>query len=290
MGFWYTGEMSKRLTKSQVIKFQKKIFDYYTAQGRHHLPWRTKKRTPYQVLVSEVMLQQTQVDRVIPFFKNWMKVFPHWKSLAQASQADVLRAWKGLGYNSRALRLQKLAQVVMSEHGGKLLSNKALLQKLPGIGPYTAGAVRVFAFGLSDVFIETNIRRIFIHEFLSHKKNVTDTEIVELVTQTLPEKDVFIWYSALMDYGATLPKILKNNPNKKSKHYTKQSTFKGSDREIRGRVLDFLLHKNSQTYTSLLKKLQDEKIVCDDTRLHALLIQLEKEGFLKVRGKKVFLK
>jgi len=275
----------KKLTAKQIKKFQDIVLGYYRDHGRQHLPWRNKKRTPYQVLVSEVMLQQTQVDRVIPFFKEWMKQFPNFKSLAEARQADVLRLWKGLGYNSRALRLQKLAQIVTNEYKGRLPKERQALEALPGIGPYTAGAVRVFAFEESDIFIETNIRRIYIHHFFPDAKEVHDKDIMDLVEQTLPEMGAFTWYSALMDYGSTLPKVLKKNPNTQSKHYTKQSKFEGSDRQVRGKILEILLLKNSTSDQELVGILGIEK-----KRYKKILQTMEKEGFIIIADDGISLK
>jgi len=275
----------KKLTAKQIKKFQDIVLGYYRDHGRQHLPWRNKTRTPYQVLVSEVMLQQTQVDRVIPFFKEWMKQFPNFKSLTEARQVDVLRLWKGLGYNSRALRLQKLAQIVTNEYKGRLPKERQALEALPGIGPYTAGAVRVFAFEESDIFIETNIRRIYIHHFFPDAKEVHDKDIMDLVEQTLPEMGAFTWYSALMDYGSTLPKVLKKNPNTQSKHYTKQSKFEGSDRQVRGKILEILLLKNSTSDQELVGILGIEK-----KRYKKILQTMEKEGFIIIADDGISLK
>ena len=286
----------KKLTPKQIKTFQKTILDYYYEYGRTHLPWRKKTRTPYHVLVSEVMLQQTQVDRVIPFFQNWVKAFPTFKALAHAGQSDVLRLWKGLGYNSRALRLHRLAQIVTDEYAGRLPSDRKQLESLPGIGPYTAGAIRVFAFEESDIFIETNIRRIFIHHFFRNTKEVRDVDILDLVEKTLlseyplPSKgsevtDVFTWYSALMDYGSILPKIIKKNPNTQSKHYTKQSKFQGSDRQIRGKILEILLKKDVTSEKELFGILGNEK-----NRYREILQDMKKGGFVVVQKGKIFLK
>lgn len=267
--------------RRKIKAFQNKVLDFYAQHGRHDLPWRKKTRTPYQVLVSEVMLQQTQVDRVISFFKNWMKLFPHFKALAQAKQSEVLRAWKGLGYNSRALRLQKLARVVTQEYGGCLPCTRAELEALPGVGPYTAGAVRVFAFGQSEVFIETNIRRVFIHEFFQGHGQIHDSELLSLIKQTLPPEGVFEWYSGLMDYGSTLPKILKTNPNTKSRHYTRQSKFDGSDRQIRGLILELLLEKGFQ-FEQLKASIEDRlgRMISTE-RFENIVDGLREEGFLR---------
>jgi len=275
-----------KLNKKDIRNFQKLIFDFYHDHGRHDLPWR-KNISPYAVVVSEIMLQQTGVDRVIPFFKNWMKRFPNWKKLSLASQKDILRCWKGLGYNSRALRLQKLARIVVEKYKDKLPRERKQLESLSGIGPYTAGAIRAFAFDESEVFIETNIRRIFIHHFFSHKKQVHDSEIFEILDYLSTcnlKLSTREWYWALMDYGSYLAKIIPN-PNKKSKHYTKQSKFKGSDREIRGTILALLLGQEKISRASLTKKLKEKK-----DRIQKILDDLEKEGFVIQKGKSIILK
>ena len=260
--------------------------EYYGEYGRHDLPWRTKP-TAYRVLVSEIMLQQTQVSRVIPFFKKWIHKFPSWRALAKAPQSEVLMHWKGLGYNSRALRLQKLAKIVTQEYRGRLPQDYQTLLKLPGIGPYTAGAVRAFAFNLYTPIIETNIRRIFIHHFFRGENTVSDTEIFEIMNDMGEIDNPRIWYAALMDYGATLPKIIKHNPNKQSKHYTKQSKFVGSDRQIRGRILDILLQ---QTNHRISKEKIFQELGNEHERYQNIFNQLEKENFIKQTKKTLILK
>jgi A/G-specific adenine glycosylase len=269
--------------KSDYQKFRNTVMEYYGEYGRHELPWRTN-HSAYRVTVSEIMLQQTQVDRVIPFFKKWMKQFPSWKALANAPQSEVLRHWKGLGYNSRALRLQKLAQAVCNEYRGRLPHDYDVLLKLPGIGPYTAGAIRAFAFNEWTPLIETNIRRVYIHHFFNGELDVSDTEIMEIINDMGEMEEPRIWYAALMDYGATLPKIIKHNPNRQSKHYTRQSKFEGSDRQIRGRILDILLEKNKQSVNAIYVKLGDEH-----ARYQKILEQLQKEGFVVIQKKSVSL-
>lgn len=281
------------LKPSEIKKFQKIIWDYYITSGRKNLPWR-KSINPYKIWVSEVMLQQTQVDRVVPFFIAWMKQFPTIQKLASASQVDLLRLWKGLGYNSRALRMKQTAQIIVKNYKGKFPKTVESLQKLPGIGPYTAGAISAFAFNQSMVIIETNIRRVFIHHFFTDRENVTDDEILQLVEKTLDIKKPREWYWALMDYGTFLGRTLnikgkKYNPNIQSKHYTKQSKFIGSDREIRGNILSILLQeKNTTTFNKLvisLKKYSENKI-----RINKILNQLENEGFIVFNNTKIVLK
>lgn len=273
--------------------------EYYGEYGRHHLPWRTKP-SPYRVVVSEIMLQQTQADRVIPFFNKWMKQFPSWKKLSEAPQSEVLRAWKGLGYNSRALRLHKLAQSVVNDYKGRLPRDYESLLTLPGIGPYTAGAVCAFAFDTYVPLIETNIRRIFIHHFFADRDNVSDTEILEIMHDMGDIPEPREWYAALMDYGSTLPKIIKHNPNTKSKHYTKQSSFKGSDRQIRGKILEILLEQSKISKEKLFQKLchcepalptgrERSNLENQIERYQNIVNQLEKEHFIKQTKKGISL-
>ncbi|MDH5442485.1 MAG: A/G-specific adenine glycosylase [Candidatus Nomurabacteria bacterium] len=269
--------MNNRVKK----KFQDTVWDYFHEHGRHHLPWRTNP-TPYRVLVSEIMLQQTQVDRVIPFFKNWVKSFPNFKRLASAKQSDILRLWKGLGYNSRALRLHRSAKIVSEKYHGRLPRLRTELESLPGVGPYTAGAIRAFAFNQDEAIIETNIRRIFIYHFFQNKKLVHDQEILSVVQETLPIGRSADWYGALMDYGTYLAGIIEN-PNRNSKHYTKQKKFEGSDRQIRGKILEYLL-EDSFTVKVVIKKLDEPT-----DRVKKILEQLEREGFIKNSRGKIFL-
>jgi A/G-specific adenine glycosylase len=281
------------LKPSEIKKFQKIIWDYYITSGRKNLPWR-KSINPYKIWVSEVMLQQTQVDRVVPFFIAWMKQFPTIQKLASASQVDLLRLWKGLGYNSRALRMKQTAQIIVKNYKGKFPKTVESLQKLPGIGPYTAGAISAFAFNQSMVIIETNIRRVFIHHFFTDRSDVHDDEILLLVEQTLDIKKPREWYWALMDYGAFLGRTLhikgkKYNPNIQSKHYTKQSKFIGSDREIRGDILSILLQeKNTTTFNKLVISLK--KYSENISRINKILNQLENEGFIVFNNTKIVLK
>jgi A/G-specific adenine glycosylase len=282
-----------RKVKSDYQQFKNTVMEHYGEYGRHDLPWR-KNQSPYYVAVSEIMLQQTQVDRVIPFFNNWMKQFPNWKKLANAPQSDVLRAWKGLGYNSRALRLQKLAREVTDVYKEKIPSNYELLLKLPGIGPYTAGAIRAFAFDQYTPLIETNIRRIFIYHFFNNESYISDTEIFETMNDMGEIENPREWYAALMDYGSTLPKIIKHNPNIQSKHYKKQSKFDGSDRQIRGKILDILLETKKISKKKIFEQLYEYNSRKDSNsekeRYQKITDQLEKENFIKQTKKSFILR
>lgn len=262
-------------------RFQQTIWDYYRAHKRV-FPWRTTA-DPYKILISEIMLQQTQTDRVIPYFNAWMKKFPTLKKLAAASTGDVLKAWQGLGYNRRALSLKKLAEAVAIAHAGKLPHDFDSLLALPGIGPYTAGAILAFAFNKAVPFVETNIRRVYIHFFFNDKSSVSDKEIFKLVEATMDRIHPREWYSALMDYGVKLAKEGIPNPNRRSKHYTKQSKFEGSLRQVRGAILKILA--NGPTTIPKIKKLHPEF----SDRLDKALSDLQKEGFISITKTKVHL-
>lgn len=264
-------------------QFHKLIYGFYAKHGRSHLPWRTKP-TPYRVLVSEIMLQQTQVDRVIPKFNTWMKQFPTITKLASAKTSDVLAAWQGLGYNSRALRLQRATQTIVKKHKGKIPANREELAHLPGIGPYTAGAVLAFAFNKPETFIETNIRRVFIYHFFGNRTEITDSELLPIINEMLDTKNTAKWYGALMDYGSTLPKQVRSNPNTKSKHYSKQSKFQGSIRQVRGAVLRYLLANKKATIKKLSQVINRSEI-----DMQQAVSGLEKDGLIKKKGASVFL-
>lgn len=225
----------KRLTAKQVGDFRKTVYRHYAECGRMDLPWR-KTKEPYRILVSEFMLQQTQVSRVASKFETFVGRFPDFESLAGASLREVLAEWSGLGYNRRALMLKKTAEEVVSGHRGKLPRTFEKLIALPGVGPATAAAVSAFAFGKAHPFIETNIRAVFIHHFHRGNGAVADTEILPLVEQTLDHGNPRRWFYALMDYGVAL-KERHANPSRRSAHYTRQGKFEGSNREARGRII-----------------------------------------------------
>ena len=255
--------------------FQEFVLDYYRKEGRD-LIWR-KTTDPYHVLVSEIMLQQTQVDRVSRNFPVFIERFPDFGSLSTATLAEILTAWQGMGYNRRAIALQKCAQRVMADFGGSLPANADILATFPGIGRATASSICAFAFNMPVIFIETNIRRVFIHFFFSGTATVTDAEILPLVEETLYREDPRTWYNALMDLGTSLKKTVPN-PNRRSAHYTKQSSFEGSDREIRGWILKSLV-KNS--------RITERMITChfpDLERVRKILTALECEGFVARDG------
>lgn len=256
-------------TSRIISQFQKKIWDFYVLNKRD-FPWR-ETRNPYKILVSEVMLQQTQTSRVLPKYEFFLEKFPTITSLAKAKNEDVLRLWSGLGYNRRALYLKRTAEIISSTKD--VWVTPEFLQTLPGIGPNTAGAIYVFSTNKPHVFIETNIRRVFIYEFFKDKSEILDKDILKLINSTLDIKKPRDWYYALMDYGAYLAKT-ETNPNRKSKHYTKQSKFEGSLRQIRGKILKLLLEKGKMPEKEL------EMYFKDKEKLTKALQHLEKDRII----------
>jgi A/G-specific adenine glycosylase len=221
------------------------------------------------------MLQQTQVPRVVPKYKQFTHRFPSFQALADASTAEVLTHWKGLGYNRRAVHLKQTAEAVMQQYQGRLPDDYNELVKLPGIGPYTARAVQAFAFNIPSVFIETNIRTVFLSHFFSGRQApVDDKEVYLLIEQTLDRDNPREWYYALMDYGAYL-KQEGFDYNKHSKHYTKQTPFKGSNREARSRILSYLLLR-SPAHVDEIARATGYKHELVSRNLNAM----EKEGLL----------
>lgn len=257
-------------------QFVRMVTEYYARAGRHTLPWR-RTRNPYRILVSELMLQQTQVDRVIPKYRSFLRRFPTMKSLEHASLGDVIREWQGLGYNRRAKMLHSCARKIVHDHTGRLPKTQQELMALPGIGHYTAGAIMAFAYNIPVPIIETNIRTVFIHHFFGDETDVPDRDIVRLIERFLDRKNPRTWYYALMDYGAYLKKTV-GNQNVRSKQYTKQSTFKGSDRQIRGMILKLLTQKHFS------RKQFHTQLPFDVQRIDEQLTKLTSEGLIDRKG------
>jgi A/G-specific adenine glycosylase len=200
-----------------------------------------------------MMLQQTQVDRVIPKYKAFIKQYPTVQRLARASLSDCLQIWQGLGYNRRAKFLRSAAIAVVKEYGGVFPKTHTELETLPGIGPYTASAICAFAYNLPVAMIETNIRQVFIEHFFKNQTRIADGDILAIIDSSLDRKNPREWYWALMDYGSYL-KSKHGNINKKSKHYVKQSPFIGSLRQVRGAIIKLLLENSLATPAALAKR------------------------------------
>lgn len=239
-----------------VRAVQHHILQWYKKNKRDNLPWRfteTRIVGAYEILVSEIMLQQTQVSRVLDKFPKFIRAFPTVQHLAHTSLKNVLKEWQGMGYNRRGLYLKQCAEESIKRFNGVIPSDPLLLKTLPGIGPYTAGAVLSFAFNKPIVFFDTNIRKFFIHYFFSHQNNkekISDTEILPIAQRLFYTKNPRLWNYAIMDYGAIMlsrtPKLLS-----RVKSYHKQSPFLGSTRFFRSQIVQYLLKHNHATHAEL---------------------------------------
>lgn len=261
------------LSPGEIARFRREIYRHYVVHGRR-LPWR-ETRDPYAILVSEIMLQQTPVARVLPQYPVFLAAFPDFAALARAPLSRVLEVWQGLGYPRRALALKETAGRVLRCYGGRLPQEPEELERLPGIGPATAGAVCAFAFGVPVPFIETNIRRVFRHFFFRGDAEVTDRELMPLVARTLDQRRVREWYYALMDYGVWL-KAQAMTVNRLRK---RQAPYGGSDRQLRGEILRALLATPGLSAPELAAALGRDLL-----RVCRLLAALEREGFLLCQG------
>ena len=252
--------------------FAAQVWDHYRQHGRHDLPWR-QTADPYHIMISEVMLQQTQVARVVPKYQEFLIKFPAIEKLAEARLAGVLRSWNGLGYNRRPKFLHQAAQQL---NGREFPRTSQELSALPGIGPNTAGAILAYAFNQPAVFVETNIRTVFIHHFFPQGDAVNDKAILQLIGQTIDRENPREWYWALMDYGSHLKQTV-GNKSKQSKSYAKQSTFQGSRRQLRGQIIRYLAEQNCTQ--------QDLETRIQDSRLAAVLNDLVNENLISRRGR-----
>lgn len=263
------------LNPEKLASFQNFIWTFYKNEGRK-FEWRNVD-SPYYVMVSEIMLQQTQTYRVEPKYRAFIDAFPDLESLASASLRDVLVMWQGLGYNRRGKFLHQAAQKIMQEFDGNIPEDPELLVTLPGIGKNTAGSISAFAFNRPTIFIETNIRTVFIHSFFKEQESIHDNLIIPLIGQTVDQDNPREWYYALMDYGVHLKKIVPN-PSRRSKHHAVQSKFQGSDRQIRGAIIRALVQRHALSEPELT-------IICSgDSRVPAILGQLEQERFIQRIG------
>lgn len=272
-----------------IVSFHRALTDYYYQSGRHDMPWRRPDKQgnfdPYKILVSEMMLQQTQVDRVVPKYQEFLEQFPDAQTLADAKLAAVLRAWSGLGYNRRAKYLWGAARQIVDTYDGVFPMSPEELKRLPGIGQNTAGAIMAYAFNRPVEYVETNVRTVIIHHFFHDKQNVEDKQIRKVLELLLPGEGgrddharmqgaqlsprEFYW--AMMDYGTYLKKTV-GNLNRASKSYKKQSAFHGSLRQIRGAVIRLL------TAAPLTRQELEQHIA--DERLEQVLVSLRTEGLI----------
>jgi A/G-specific adenine glycosylase len=274
--YFFKSWQEKGLCEESVQEFRRIIYDYYEIK-RRPFAWRDVI-VPYHVLVSEVMLQQTQTHRVAEKFPPFIVAFPDYAALAHAPFEHVLSLWKGLGYNRRALALKQCALKIVTEYDGVLPDEVDTLVHFPGIGPHTAASIVAFAFNKPTLFLETNIRTVLIHFFFRHEQLVHDRQLIPIARAVLDTEQPRDWYYALMDYGVMLKKKVVN-PTRKSVHYKKQSRFDGSDRQIRGRVLALLLAYRSLAYDHMVVMLKEEEL-----RVARILESLVRDGLLHFDG------
>ena len=287
----YTGSTCTKTmpTQKQFISFKKTVWSYYKEHKRA-MSWR-EDITPYRVVVSEIMLQQTQVVRVMEKFPSFMQRFPSWQELAEAPTKDVLQEWSGLGYNRRALFLKRIAETITKNGAikGTLPRTIPELTTLPGIGANTAGSILAFTYNIPHPFIETNIRSVFIHHFFAEIeksegkkacKKIDDADIMPLIEQTLDHDNPREWYYALMDYGSFLKKQLPN-PSRQSKHHVMQKPFKGSNREIRSKILQLIMKKPMS-----MKDIEKKLTQVEPTQISSNLGDLTREGFITKKNSK----
>lgn len=250
----------------EIKKFQEKIFNWWK-ENKRDLPWR-KTTNPYYIMVSEVMLQQTQVTRTIQKYLEFIKKFPTLQSLASALPAEVLAIWSGLGYNRRALWLQQAAQQIIEK--GSFPETPKELEKLKGIGPYTARSILIFAMNKDYPTVDTNIRRILIAEGFA-EESTQEKELFQIAEKLAPKGKSRDWHNALMDYGSQVLTVAKTG----IKPVTTQKKFSESKRYYRGKIVKILIKKQKQTKEQLLKECKLEEKELDE-----ILELLVKDGLI----------
>lgn len=265
------------LTEQEVVLFRQKIYDFYHAHKRD-FAWR-KDITPYKIVVSEMMLQQTQTSRVVDKFDQWLLRFPDFATLACSSVRDVLFYWQGLGYNRRGLALHDFAKRIVVEFSESVPQDPELLKTFKNIGTNTAGSICAFAFNKPVTFIETNIRTVFMYEFFKGEKNIDDKQLLPLIKAMVDHENPREWYYALMDYGVYLKKELKFS-NAASRHYVKQSKFIGSKRQVRGLVIK-ILSKAGMISFDELQELISLELPHNVYSIDGIIEDLREEGFLE---------
>jgi A/G-specific adenine glycosylase len=265
---------------ADVGRVQTALLEWYAHQARD-LPWR-KTRDPYAILVAEIMLQQTQVERVIPKWHAWLERFPTLTALATATRADAVRQWRGLGYNLRAVRLHAIASQAVADYGGELPRSVPELLSLKGVGRYTAGAVACFAYAQPVTMVDTNVRRV-----LSRVFGIETSSVESSAERLVPELDAYAWHQALMDLGATLcrarrplclvcPLVAECGGPRNSGLTKRAGTFAGSRRFQRGRIVDELRRREAVAVTELGDSEIIEQLAADG------LVEIDFEGFARL--------
>lgn len=269
----------------KIATFKRLIKTWYK-KNRRDLPWR-RTNDLYRILLSEVMLQQTQVSRVLIKYEEFLHAFPNMEDLARAPLRSILTVWRGMGYNRRALYLKQTAarltkQLTAPKQNTPQTATHTAASiaegRFPGIGPNTAASICAFAFNRPTIFIETNIRTVFLHHFFPRAKNVPDKQLLPLIAAALDKKNPREWYYALMDYGAMLKKTI-GNPSRRSKHYATQSRFEGSARQLRGRIVKLLTQRTHLPLTAIATTLKKSPAA-----LTPILASLARDGLIKKKN------
>jgi len=258
--------------KEKIDNFKSTVWEFYRANKRE-FAWRNNP-TQYGVVVSEIMLQQTQTNRVKEKYNSFLQVFPSFEDLARADLSEVIKQWVGLGYNRRALALHGIAQRIVRDYKGLLPDDIEVLKTFKGLGHATASSIVAFAHNKPTVFIETNIRAVFLHTFYLQQEEIHDNELMPFVELSVDQTNPREWYYALMDYGVHVKKLHKN-PSRKSLHHTVQSKFEGSDRQIRGAIVKVFAFRPATTLLELKGELP-----FDEDRIEKQYTALVKEGFI----------
>lgn len=264
------------LNEKEIKEFQTKILEWYKINKRD-FPWR-KTTDPYHILVSEIMLQQTQTFRVIAYYEKFIKRYPTINDLAKAKNPEVLKIWSGLGFNTRIIRLKEIAKTIVNDLNGNFPDELDNLLELKGVGSYTAAAIIVFAFNKKAAVIDTNIRRVLIHE-LNLSQNIAPARLSEIALSVIPKGKSRIWHNALMDYGA----LAATAKQTKIKSKSKQSPFKGSEREVRGKILKLLLELKRISRTEIAE-------VIPHPKLGDIILKMKGDGLISERGKIIYIK
>jgi A/G-specific adenine glycosylase len=227
--------------------FQQFILNWYSNKARR-LPWRMTL-DPYSILVSEIMLQQTQVTRVIPKYCEFLSKFPSLDSLSFAPRSTIFQIWQGLGYWKRALNLQATCLQIYNDYNGQFPTKQSILEGMPGIGPYTSAAVTCFAFNRPVVFIDTNIRKVYRHFFFAGNPDVSDEILFPIARKALWHEDPRSWHYALFDYGSI---VLRKKSGKISGNFSKTVPYKGSVRQLRSKIIHLILNSPNQLISRIV--------------------------------------
>ncbi len=288
----------------KIVAVHVGLLAWFQANQRD-LPWR-HTRNPYAILVSEVMLQQTQVDRVVPYYLGWLRAFPTIQALADAPTAEVIRRWSGLGYNRRAVNLQRTVRAVVDDYGGVFPRTVEQLRALPGIGPYTSGAIAAFAFEQDAGFIDTNMRRVLHRLFFGvdvPSPVATERELTALAVEVVPPGEGWTWNQALIEFGAlqctarrpacvicplqrdcaaypAIQTAIRGLPV--GARLKREGTWEGSNRQARGRIVDMLRQHPTLSLDDLGSRVRPEYGESDRPWLYDLVRALERDGLTKV--------